>query len=291
MKSTTDRRARRSTARATALACLAGLAVAPGALAQTGVGPADTVIGSLNGGVQQPHKYICDPTRAEVKYQIEGVQDSLKSRYPSMSVMASRGYAPYLDAPIAIQQGQGHWLNPNMINDGHIMDPAYPEGILVDVWGRPIGVMYIEDAPETPGPDMYMDDTTGVACNAWHYHTEIAADTYWDLYKYGWSPALSEGDYEPEPRSPDLMHVWAYGPYSDQWDHNKPKSGMPGQPTAEEQLALIGGPKPPMLGQTVPPPARLAIKSMRAKYLASSLKGVRAHKAARKAAARRAARR
>ena len=283
MKNITDNRRRTSTVRATVLACMAGLAVTPGAFAQTGVGPVDTVVGSFAGGVQTPHKYLCDENNPVVKAQITGVQDSLKTRFPSMSVMAARGFSPYVDAPIAAQQGQGHWLNPNMINDGHIMDPRFPEGILVDMYGRPIGVMYIEDSPSTPGPDMYVaEDET--PCNAWHYHTEFFADTYWDVYKYGWSDALSKGDYEPEPRSPDLMHVWAYGSYADQWKHDKPKSGMPGQPTPSEQLALIGGIQPPTGGMT--PAARVAIKSMRTKYLASALKGVRAERA-RKAVARR----
>lgn len=288
MRTTTNRRMRRSTAGAAAAACLAALAAAPGASAQTGVGPADTIIGSLSGGVQQPHAYTCDEHHPVVVAQIDGVRDSLKTRFPSMSVMAARGYSPYADAPIAALSGQGHWLNPNMLNDGHIMDPKYPEGILVDRWGRPIGVMYITDDPDSPGPDMYVAED-GTPCNAWHYHTEVFADAYWYAYKYGWSDDVSEGDLDPEPRSPDLMHVWAYGPYSDQWSHEEPSSGMPGQPTPEEQLALIGGPKPPTAGMKIPPSARKAITVMRKKHLASALKGVRANKAARKAAARRAA--
>ncbi len=279
MRSTTRRR---SAARAVIVAGLAALATAPTAVAQTGVGPADTVIGSLNGGVQQPHKYQCDENNPIVVAQIEGVRDSLKTRFPSMSVMAARGYTPYVDAPVAAQQGQGHWLNPNLLNDGHIMDPKYPEGILVDMWGRAIGVMYIEDDPDTPGPDMYVAED-GTPCNAWHYHTETFADSYWYLYKYGWSNDVSEGDLEPEPRSPDLMHVWAFGPYAQQWSHNKPSEGMPGQPTPEEQLELIGGAKPPTFGLKVPPAARSAIKAYRKKYLASALKGVRAHQLARRA--------
>lgn len=243
--SITENRSRRRTAKAVVAGCLVALACAPAASAQTGVGPVDTIVGSLSGGVQKPHDYVCDENNPAVRYVIDGVRDSLKTRFPDMATMAARGYAPYIDAPIAMQQGQGHWLNPNFLRDGHMMDPRYPEGILVDKWNRPIGVMFIADDPYIPGPDMYVAED-GTPCNAWHYHTETAADAYWYLYKYLWTKDIQNGDIEPPDRTPDLMHVWAYGDYKYQWNHGTPpKSQLPGDPKPEEIPAIIGGPKPP----------------------------------------------
>lgn len=163
---------------------------------------------------------------------------------------------------------QGHWINPNFIEDvypeGHpkagkpiIMDPDYPESILVDKWNRPIGVMFITEDPYMPGPDMYVDQATGKPCNAWHYHTETMADAYWYAYKYGFSGDTYSGDPDdltlPD-RTPDLMHVWRYGPYSQQWDHRAPEQKyMPGDPDSYEEIkAAIGGPRLPVPDE-IPP--------------------------------------
>lgn len=242
--------------RRTITALIAGMAMAgitaPVASAQTGVEPVDTVvrsaqtvIKSLSGGVESPHKYACEENHPVVQDMINGVRDSLKTRFPDYVTMLARGFAPYLDAPLAQSLGEGHWLNPDFLEDGHIMDPKYPEGILVDKWNRPIGVMFITDHPNQPGPDMYVAED-GTPCNAWHYHTETAADTYWYLYKYLWSDAIENGELEPEPRSPDLMHVWAYGDYKYQWSHaTPPASELPGDPSPEEIPDIIGGPRVP----------------------------------------------
>lgn len=243
-----------------AAACIAAFTAVPAAMAEpTGVEPADTVVNSLTGGVQKPHEYICDENRPEVQEMIQGVRDSLTNIYPNITTMVARGYAPYADAPLFGFSGrQGHWLNPGYVGDvypaGHpkagqprIMDPKHPEGILVDRWNRPIGVMFIADDPYVPGPDMYVDEVTGVPCNGWHYHTETLADTYWYAYKYGWSGDVQNGDVMPPDRTPDLMHVWRYGEYKYQWDHNAPpQDQMPGDPqSANDALQIVGGYRAP----------------------------------------------
>jgi hypothetical protein len=264
MTITVRRRGRRSII-ATAV-CAAALAAAPVAFGQgvkppaTGIGPVDTVVGALSGGVQKPHDYICGENRPEVKEVITGVKRSLSTIYPNISTMAARGYAPYVDAPLFGLSGrQGHWLNPAYVEDvypaGHpkagkprLMDPEHPESILVDRWNRPIGVMFIADDPYKPGPDLYVDEETGVPCNAWHYHTELAADAYWYAYKYGWSGDIQEGKIDPPDRTPDLMHVWRYGDYKHQWNHNAPpQEQLPGDPKSYDDVkAIVGGPRTPL---------------------------------------------
>jgi hypothetical protein len=263
MTSTGRRRLRRTTI--AALVCAAGLAAAPAAMGQgiqppaTGIEPVDTVVGSLNGGIQQTHKYQCDGENPIVKDMITGVRRSLSTIYPNITVMEARGYFPYADAPLFGLSGrQGHWINPSYIGDiypaGHpkagqprLMDPEYPESILVDRWNRPIGVMFIADDPYVPGPDMYVDEDTGIPCNGWHYHTETTADAYWYAYKYGWSGDVQNGDVLPPDRTPDLMHVWRYGEYKYQWDHKAPpQEQMPGDPSEPNDFRkIIGGPRLP----------------------------------------------
>ena len=242
------------------------LAIAPAAMGQgikppaTGIEPVDTVVGSLTGGVQQPHAYTCKEDRPEVQAMITGVRSSLSTIYPDITTMIARGYFPYADAPLFGLSGrQGHWINPGYIEDvypeGHpkagqprLMDPEHPESILVDRWNRPIGVMFIADHPDKPGPDMYVDEETGVPCNGWHYHTETTADAYWYAYKYLWSGDLLEGEVMPPDRTPDLMHVWRYGDFADQWTHQAPpQEKMPGDPGSYQEVKdIIGGPRLPI---------------------------------------------
>jgi hypothetical protein len=291
MSNTQGRRWRRITT----AACVATMALAPSAMAQlpnTGIEPetgtpVDTIVGALGGGVQTPHDYVCDENHPVVKSIISGVKDSLANTFPDITTMLARGYFPYADAPLFGFSGrQGHWINPNYIQDvypaGHpkagqprLMDPYHPESILVDRWNRPIGVMFIADDPYVPGPDMYVDEETGEACNGWHYHTEIMADTYWYAYKYGWSGDLTSGDPEkltlPD-RTPDLMHVWRYGDYKDQWNHAAPpQDTMPGDPASVQDVkGIIGGPRLP---GTPPPPRKRTqakVKLCLAKQTASS---------------------
>jgi hypothetical protein len=223
------------------LACSLGAVVlAPAAQADppTGIGPVDTVIGALTGGITS-HKFKCDENRPEVQGLIKGVRDSLTYTYPDITTMLARGYVPYFDAPLFGLSGrQGHWINSAYMEDGHIMDPARPEAILTDKWDRPIGVMFIEDDPSIPGPNLYVADD-GTPCNTWHYHAEITADSYWWLYQYLYRGDLAEGR-QPDDRSPDLMHVWRYGDYEYQWNHAAPPANqMPGDPTPEDAPCIV----------------------------------------------------
>ena len=265
---TTSRRLRRTVSTAAAAAIALGAAAAPAAFAQgitpppppaTGVGPVDTVLGSLSGGVQPPHPFSCEESRPEVQELITGVRRSLTTIYPDITTMAARGFFPYIDAPLfGLSGGQGHWINPGHIEDvypeGHpkagqprLADPEYPESILVDRWNRPIGIMFIGDGPDKETPDIYESDE-GVPCNPWHHHTETAADAYWYAYKYGWSGDIQEGDVMPPDRTPDLLHVWRYGDYQYQWNHKTPpQEQMPGDPDDPQELRqIVGGPRTPV---------------------------------------------
>jgi hypothetical protein len=232
-----------------AVLAVCGLGAMPTASATadppTGIGPVDTIIGSLSGGITS-HKFKCDENHPKVKALIQGVRDSLKYSYPDISTMLARGYVPYFDAPLFGLSGrQGHWMNAAYMDDGHIADPQRPEAILTDKWFRPIGVMFIEDEPEKPGPNLYTAED-GTPCNIWHYHAEITADSYWWLYKYLWSDDVSQGDIEPEDRSPDLAHVWRYGDYQYQWNHAAPPADqLPGDPGPQELPCIVTAIRPP----------------------------------------------
>jgi hypothetical protein len=236
-----------------ALTCGVALAAAPAAMAQAPpdfdpLEAGETIVGALQGGVQQDHAYVCDEDNPTVKSIVEGVQEALDpqtGKFRNFAAMSTFGYMPYADAPLlGLSGGQGHWINPGYIEDGHLMDPDRPESILVDRWNRPIGVMFINDQPTDPadpstaGPDMYVGED-GTPCNGWHYHTEILADAYWYAYKYLYSDDVVNGDLQPPDRTPDLMHVWAYGADGDEWDEQF-QHGLPPKEAMAEDMAAQG---------------------------------------------------
>lgn len=228
-------------------ATIGAFALAPAAQSDppTGIGPVDTIYGSLTGGITS-HKFKCDENNPKIQALLKGVRDSLTNSFPDISTLLARGYVPYFDAPLFGLSGrQGHWMNPAYMNDGHIMDPQRPESILTDKWFRPIGVMFIMDDPGTPGPNLYVAQD-GTPCNIWHYHSEVTADSYWWLYKYLWSDDVKNGDLEPEDRSPDLTHVWRYGDYQYQFQHAAPPADqLPGDPGPQELPCIVTGVRPP----------------------------------------------
>jgi hypothetical protein len=243
-----------------ALVCCSALSAAPAAMAQGELDPlgaAETVVGSLRGGITD-HEFACEESRPEVQRVVQGVKHSLKVIYPNITTLIARGYFPYADAPLLGLSGrQGHWINPGYLEDGRLMDPDRPESILVDRWNRPIGVMFIADDPHEPGPDLYVAED-GTPCNAWHYHSEITADAYWYAYKYAYSGDTQEGDLQPPDRTPDLMHVWAYGAdgiapdtgenlFKYQWTHAvPPQKYMPGDPKeVGDYTSIVGGYRAP----------------------------------------------
>jgi len=252
-----------------------GSTLLPSAFAQTPPaidpqGAVDTVVAAVQkewtGGITA-HSYNCDENRPEVQKIVKGVKHSLAYIYPSISVMEARGYLPYADAPLfGLSGGQGHWINPGYIQDGHMMDPDRPESILVDKWNRPIGVMFIEDNPGIAGPDMYVSED-GVPCNGWHYHGEALADGYWYAYKYLYSGDVERGDLQPPDRTPDLMHVWAYGAsacdhagnFKYQFQHAEPPTQyMPGDPsTVDDVRGIVGAPRGPIDPPTADPATKM----------------------------------
>jgi len=116
----------------------------------------------------------------------------------------ARGYFPYYDAFIPVPEPAtrvSHWLNPWFFNDGDVLDPKRPEGILLDEWYRPIGFMFISDIGK-PGPAVYVAED-GTVCRPWHPHDDEAARSFYAYYRVLW-----QGRFDVPEQTPEMMHVW-----------------------------------------------------------------------------------
>jgi hypothetical protein len=137
------------------------------------------------------------------------VQRALDSVYKDVVALVALGFHPYFDSLVPGGyppggEGISHWLNPNHIDNGNVLDPWKPEAILLDEWNNPIGMMFINDVGVAPVP-VYVDDD-GTACSPWHPHTDMPARVAWYYYRAIYDREM-EGEV-PE-QTPEMMHVWA----------------------------------------------------------------------------------
>lgn len=137
------------------------------------------------------------------------VQGELATTYKDVATLVALGYHPYFDSLVPGGyppggEGISHWINPNYIDDGVVLDPQRPETILLDNWNWPIGMMFIND-PGVPPVPVYVNGD-GTACSPWHPHTDAPARFGWYYYRAVYDREL-EGEV-PE-QTPEMMHVWA----------------------------------------------------------------------------------
>lgn len=235
------RRWRRTFATTVATACgVAALAATPSALAD------------------EKHKHgdsVCDENHPAVQKLIGEVQASIRNSFPDLITMQVRGFIPYFDAmvggyPIGSPERIGHWLNPDWIEDGRIMDPTRPESILTDEYHRPIGFMFIADEND-PGPPVYVDEETGKKCSPWHPHTDLPATFSWWFYETVYGGRPYQGEVEMDPVTPMLLHVWAI-PNDKGWAaHNGPEAKY--RERKPQGTEIIPGQLKPGLPVDIPP--------------------------------------
>lgn len=145
----------------------------------------------------------CDDAHPETLAIRSRVQYALEHVYTDVAVMAAAGYHPYFD--VLVPGGVSHWIKPQFIDDGIVLDPLRPESIIVDQWRRPVGIMFIENSWE-PGPPVYVNEGSGLACSPWHPHTDMPARVGWKWYR-----SMYTGDTSTAipAQTPAMMHVWA----------------------------------------------------------------------------------
>jgi hypothetical protein len=163
------------------------------------------------------HAAGCDENHPAVLELKARVKRALERSYPNVLALLARGYFPYYDAVIPYPTPQTrvqHWLHPWYFNDGDNLDPDAPEGILLDEWFRPIGVMFISDIG-VAGPPVYVED--GVACRPWHPHDDDAARSFYAFYRVFW-----QGRTDVPDQTPEMMHVWLNNPYGTFSAHEYP---------------------------------------------------------------------
>lgn len=176
---------------------------------------------------------------------VRAVQGELATTYKDIAALVALGYHPYFDSLIPGGyppggEGISHWINPNYIDDGVILDPHRPETILLDNWNWPIGMMFIND-PGVPPVPVYVNPD-GTACSPWHPHTDAPARFGWYYYRAMYDREL-EG--EVPAQTPEMMHVWAISnPAGVYAAHDYPPS---------EERAGAPGPAPSYFSETTPP--------------------------------------
>ena len=191
------------------------------------------------------HATSCADDHPVSKALVTEVQGELATTYKDIAALVALGYHPYFDSLIPGGyppggEGISHWINPNYIDDGVVLDPKMPETILLDNWNWPIGMMFIND-PGVPPKPVYVNDD-GKACSPWHPHTDYPARFGWYYYR-----AMYDREMEGEvpAQTPEMMHVWAIGnPKGVYAAHDYP-------PTAERKGAP--GPIPSYFSETTVP--------------------------------------
>lgn len=231
-------------AAATSLILGAGLLAAPGVMADE----------------EHDHsESYCDENHPAVKKLIGGVQKSLAENFVNIPTMTARGFIPYFDAMLPGGyppggEGIGHWLNPDWIEDGHLMDPTRPESILTDEWNRPIGMMFIAEE-DTDGPVIYTNKD-GTPCSPWHPHTDMPARFSWWFYEMVYGGRALKGDVDIDPVTPMLLHVWAIPNDKGFAAHDGPEAKYrKGKPAIWEQVPGSLKPGLPLPTPPAPQPA------------------------------------
>lgn len=154
------------------------------------------------------------------------VTDALESRYPDVDALLEAGYKPYFDTLETGDDSWSHWLSPDFIGDGDLLNPERPESVLVDneTW-RSIGVMFVatQEGASVEPPAVYGDgDAAADRCSPWHAHTGLPGRFAWWFYRQTYEGAAADGDLEFPCRTPCMLHVWTVDHPESVYAHDAP---------------------------------------------------------------------
>lgn len=93
-----------------------------------GCGYANPVSGK--GFVFPDHHDLCSGDHEETRRLKDAVEYSLRHLYPDVPTLVASGFIPYFD--VLSVGGFSHWLKPDHIKGGHMVDPGRPETVLVN---------------------------------------------------------------------------------------------------------------------------------------------------------------
>ncbi len=164
------------------------------------------------------------PATADLR---SAVATALESRVPDVDALLEAGYKPYFDTLESGDDSWSHWLSPEFIGDGDLLNPERPESVLVDneAW-RSIGVMFIatrDGEPVEPPPAVYGDgDAAADRCSPWHAHTGLPGRFAWWFYRQTYEGDAREGDLEFPCRTPCMLHVWTVDHPESVYAHDAP---------------------------------------------------------------------
>ena len=198
------------------LVVLTGVAAWIGAFATAG---ADG--GHHGGEFPEPGTVVPYIDRLEATEEEQAAADAV---YASLLASVERYRDPEVARAAGYQVGEirgpdHHAHNPDLIGDGHILDPEYPESL---IYARSIdgpvlvGVMFAMDGLSDPGPRI------GGPITVWHSHENLC---------FSITPVALAGLLSPYGVCPlgsvnirvtgEMLHVWvAPGvPYEDRWGH------------------------------------------------------------------------
>ena len=211
------------------------LFLAVAALAGTAASPIARAAG------EHVHHGACDDSHAEVVELVEATRSALAELYPDGPTMMAKGYIPYFDAAVPGGyppggSGVSHWLNPDYIGDGILLDPTRPESILMDEWYRPIGAMFIADDGVEP-PPVYVNED-GSHCHPWHPHTDAPATFSWWFYRTMYRDGPVEAEHDMRQETAEMMHLWTiHNPHGVFAGHDyPPPSSRQGPPVSVEGI-------------------------------------------------------
>jgi hypothetical protein len=149
--------------------------------------------------------HATDAQLKAAKKLIDGTRKSVAALFPDKQAVKAAGYTSIGDGfPISSFE---HFINAAYLNDGHELDPARVESIVIET--TPTGdkvasAMYILETGKT------MDDTTNLTYGGlatWHYHQNLC----WDESGVRIAGFLVNGTCIPRGEfkfTPPMLHVW-----------------------------------------------------------------------------------
>ncbi|WP_255197095.1 hypothetical protein [Halorarius litoreus] len=234
-----------------------GGAVGLSAVGTAGATDDDELFPDCPDATREPHAVLCEtatmaacadahPETLRLRSQVER---TLGRRFPTVGSLLRQGYLPYFDVLRDDPLGYSHWLNPDYIGNGSLVDPDRPEAVLVDNrWWRPIGAMFVatdRGEPVAQVRPVYGDGDE--ACSPWHHHVGVPGRFAWWVYEKARAVQRAGDGATTVPfpcRTPCMMHVWTYPNPDGVYSHHPPppenRGGRPAEPAGFDTDAIPG---------------------------------------------------